>query len=191
LHIAFSSLDDNALLSLILQGNEEALGELYDRRAPIVFSIALHVTRDWFSAEEVTQDVFHVVWVHSSRYQSVRGSVTDWLVGITRHRSIDKIRSCSHKALLRDQGTSELLVELPDTTLNVEEHVISQDTIRTALEALPLVQRQVIELVCCIGLSYMEASAVLNIPFGTLKTRLRLGRAKLCEWFESSQKHTA
>ena len=122
-----AQLSDQGLVMLVNQGDVQALGELYDRRASLVFSIALRVTGDWFSAEEVTQDVFHEVWIHSSRYTLERGSLTDWLVGITRHRSIDKIRSRSHKAWLRDQGTSDLLTQLPDTTPSVEEHVVSQD----------------------------------------------------------------
>ena len=92
-----AQLRDDELLHLIAQGDEQALGALYDRYGRLVFSIALRVTDDRSCAEEVTQDVFHRVWTHAYGFRRVAGPPGGWIIGITRHRAIDEIRSSRYK----------------------------------------------------------------------------------------------
>lgn len=174
------ALRDDELLALVARGDEAALGAVYDRYGGLVYTIALRVTGDRQTAEEVTQDVFQGVWQTAGSYQAGRGACAAWLVGIARHRAIDATRSKRERARTReqtyDQGSFAETVGAPDpglTDLDVREAV------RAALESLPIAQRQAIELAFYGGLTRVEIAERLGEPLGTVKTRLRLGLLKL------------
>src|SRR4028118_443280 len=76
------ALRDEELLALIAQRESEALGALYDRYGRLVYTVALRITGDRETAEEVTQDVFQNVWQSAAGFQSASGSATAWLMGI-------------------------------------------------------------------------------------------------------------
>jgi RNA polymerase sigma-70 factor (ECF subfamily) len=172
---------DEALLIRVQQRDETALGTLYDRYHRLLFTIALRITADRSAAEEVLQDVFQVVWQAGHSYK-MGGLVSVWLVSIARHRAIDVTRRRNFHA-----GSGD--VSLADTHLGgrsdaTEEQVlvrIEGEIVRHALAELPIVQRQVIELVYYGGLSRSAIAAQLGQPVGTVKSRIRLGLLKLHE----------
>lgn len=174
-----SDTADTALLELITQGDEQALGVLYDRYDRLVFSIALHMLGDRNIAEEITQDVFHAVWQHSANFQTARGSVGGWLIGITRHRAIDETRSRGYRARDSEQAVDDTLDTLPSRDSDFADGVVNQDLVSTALGVLPASQRQAIQLTYYGGLNSREIGEMLNISTGTVKTRLRLAFQKL------------
>ena len=83
---------DTALIDLIIQQDDAALGELYDRYHRLVFSIAIHVVGRPEDAEEITLDVFTNVWEKADTYRSQRAKVTTWLTRIARNKAIDVLR---------------------------------------------------------------------------------------------------
>ena len=93
-----SSLRDEELLELVLRRHDAALGEMYDRYGRLVYTIALRVTGDRETAEEVVQDVFQNVWQAAGGFQRGLGTFSGWLLGITRHRAIDATRSKRERA---------------------------------------------------------------------------------------------
>ena len=174
-----AALQDDELLGLIAQGDPEALGALYDRYGRLVFSIAQRVTNDRRSAEEVTQDVFQGVWTHAAGFRPSAGTLVGWLVSITRHRAIDAFRASQAKGRPREvwlEDTPPLL--LADRTPFVE-HAALRDEVRAALATLTAEQRQAIELTYYAGMTGTQIAAVLAVPVGTVKTRLRLGLVRL------------
>lgn len=174
-------LDDETLLTLISSHDESAMTSLYERYARLLYSIALRITRDRAAAEEVLQDVFHSVWQRANTFRPAAGSVSSWLSGIARNRAIDEVRSRWYRA----REWELPLDHLPDWSGAVErglEHfAVLRADLRHALSALPLLQRQAIELAYLNGLSSTEIAARLQEPVGTIKGRLRLGMAKLRE----------
>jgi RNA polymerase sigma-70 factor (ECF subfamily) len=174
------ALRDDELLALVARGDETALGVVYDRYGGLVYTIALRVTGDRQTAEEVMQDVFQNVWQTAGSYQIGRGACAAWLVGIARHRAIDAIRSKRERARTReqtyDQGTFAETAGALDPELNDFD---VRDTVRSALENLPGPQRQAVELAFYGGLTRVEIAERLGEPLGTVKTRLRLGLMKL------------
>lgn len=174
-------LDDEMLLALISSRDESAFTSLYERYARLLYSIALRITDDRNAAEEVLQDVFHSVWQRATTFRPAAGSVSSWLSGIARNRSIDEVRSRWHRARERDLS----LEYLPDLSGAVErglEHfAVMRADLRHALDRLPSLQRQAIELAYYDGFSSSEIAAYLNEPIGTIKGRLRLGLDKLRE----------
>jgi RNA polymerase sigma-70 factor (ECF subfamily) len=175
---------DESLIAAVAQGDEAALGILYDRYARAVYSLAARITHDQGTAEEITQEVFLRLWRNAATYTTARGRFASWLLSMTHHLAIDQVR----RRQARPQAvasTDDLPVQgIPDSRVDVEEEAwlaVRRDLIRRALAQLPDAQRQVIELAYFGGLTHVEIAAELGDPLGTVKTRLRLGVQKLRE----------
>ena len=171
---------DRAALERMARGDHEALAELYDRHGPLVYSLALRIIRDQADAEDIVQEVFSQAWRQADRYSSSRGNVVAWLLTMTRSRSIDRVRE--RKA--RPEVTSDMTVMLgaPDTADRADEQVIwarQSRQIRKELEGLPTLQRIAIELAFFEGMTHSEIAERLELPLGTVKTRIRQGLLKL------------
>lgn len=178
---AQGALRDDELLALVARGDEPALATLYDRYSGLVYTIAMRVTGDRQTAEEVMQDVFQGVWQTAGSYQSGRGACAAWLVGITRHRAIDATRSKRERARTREQTTIDTgsfaeTMGAPDPELT---DLDLREAVRAALNSLPPAQRQAVELAFYGGLTRVEIAERLGEPLGTIKTRMRLGLLKL------------
>jgi RNA polymerase sigma-70 factor (ECF subfamily) len=171
---------DEELLALVIQRQERALGQLYDRYGRLVYTIALRITGDRQTAEEVVQDVFQNVWQAAGSFQSGIAQFSSWLLGITRHRAIDATRSKRERARTREQAldTSFPVGDESDIERDVTQSLL-RDTVRAALQELPASQRQAVELAYYGDLTRAEIAERLGEPLGTVKTRLRLGLLKL------------
>ena len=101
------------------------------------------------------------------------------MIGITRHRAIDEIRSRRHKSRQREIPSEDAPAAMLSDSGNLEQQVALEGDVRSALGLLPSVQRQAIELAYYGGLSSTEIASSLGMPVGTVKTRLRLGLTKL------------
>jgi RNA polymerase sigma-70 factor (ECF subfamily) len=131
-------------------------------------------------AEEVVQEIFLQVWNKADSYDAERGAISTWIVNIARSRSIDKLRTLGFR-----EHTSELDEERvnskSDLSRIIEDREESRKIIQEALDSLPENQRIAIEMVFFEGLTHIETAEKLNEPVGTIKTRIRLGVAKLKE----------
>ena len=176
---AASSLTDAALLDLLAGRDDRMLGTLYDRYCALVYTIALRITGDRLSAEEVTQDVFQTVWQKYATYRPAAGTVAAWIIGITRHRAIDELRTRRHQAREQEEPIDESGLDIVDAGDGGEWQAVMRIDVRSALAALPAAQREVIQLAYYGGLTCAEMAASLAVPLGTVKTRLRLGLGHL------------
>lgn len=178
--------EERVLLRRIAEGDEAALGTLYDRCSPLVHSLVLQLLGDPDDAEEVVEETFWQVWRQSARYEIARGSVTTWLVMIARSRALDRLRA-------RKGIREEYRAETPEPTtppeegmgpvspLESAERVERGAIVRNALGLLPVEQRNTLELAFYQGLSQSEIAARTGEPLGTVKTRVRLAMKKLKE----------
>lgn len=183
-----TNLRDDALLALIARRHDDALGILYDRYVRLVYTVALRITGDRQTAEEVVQDVFQNVWQAAPTFQPGLGSVPSWLMGITRHRAIDATRSKRERARTREQTLDQGWDMSSEH--NPEDEVVARlqrESVRAALSELPAAQRQAIELAYYGGLTRNEIATELGEPVGTIKTRLRLGLLKLRDLLRPNQ----
>ena len=180
------ALNDEQLLAAIADGEHLALRVLYDRYAGAVFSLALKMVADREVAEEVTQEAFLRVWRYARTYDSARGRVPTWVLGMTHHLSIDQIRRRKVQAQpmpVSDDG-EPLVSQMPDPSVDVERDVWGaerREVLTEALGYLPAPQREVIEQAYYRGLTQVEIAQLIGIPLGTVKTRLRLGLRKMRE----------
>lgn len=180
--VDYQKLNDEALVQLIRQAQAEALSELYDRYGRLVFSLALNSVGDQATAEEVTQDVFLRVWQRAGQYQADRGKVSTWLTVITRNRSVDQLRRRSVRLDRHAAPWAEIAAEDAPAIQGPEPAVVlrlEREEIRRAVSQLPEEQRRVLALAYFKGLTQSQIAEALDLPLGTVKTRIRLGMQKL------------
>jgi RNA polymerase sigma-70 factor (ECF subfamily) len=160
------------------RGRQAALATLYDRYSAAVYSVAIAILRDPSRAQDVAQEAFVRSWTHAGSFDADRGSVLNWLLGITRHLAIDELRRAWRAAdrAERIEPSDPADPELPDALL--ERKWRSQE-VREALVRLSPVQRQTVELVYFGGYTLTEVAARLEIPTGTVKSRLNAALASL------------
>ena len=171
--------EDAALVARIAGGDPVALGELYDKYGRIVFGVLYRLLGVPEPAEEVTQDAFHAVWRRAATYRSDRGAVRTWLLAIARNAAIDWRRT-KGKRIEREAAIDEA-AELVEET-RVDDRVIASlraERVRAAVASLPDDQRTVLSLAFWSGLSQTEIAERTGTPLGTVKSRVRLGMAKL------------
>jgi RNA polymerase sigma-70 factor (ECF subfamily) len=163
-------------------GDQEALAALYDGTSALVHGLALRILGDRGAAEEVTADVYLQVWRQAVRYDEARGGPLAWLLTLARSRTIDRLRAGAG----RRERTEPLAFALgvPSGAPGPEECSVAGERrrfVQRALDRLPLQQRRPIELAYFDGLTHTEIAATLGEPLGTVKTRVRLGMARLRE----------
>lgn len=173
-------LADEDLMSRVQDGDARAFEVIFDRHADVAFSLAYRMCGRRALAEDVVQDAFLSLWRSGARYDRGRGSVRSWVLGVVHNRAIDLFRRESVRTG-RDVSDEEAVGRLPSDE-STEGEVQRRDDaaqVRAALSELPGEQRQVIELSYYGGFSHAEISAMLELPAGTVKGRMRLGLTKL------------
>src|SRR5919109_3108123 len=115
---------DETLISLILQSQEQALAQLYDRYHRLIFSLALAIVNDRGTAEEITLDVFMRVWQKAGTYRAEQAKVSIWLIHIARHHAIDVLRRRAARvdwfAVHWEKVISQIASSGPDTQESAE-----------------------------------------------------------------------
>lgn len=174
-----AELPDEALAGLLARKDVGALEALYARHARAVFSLALKMLAEPPAAEEIVQECFLKLWRQPELYQSQRGRLLPWLLGVAHHRAVDRLR----RRRLELRHTIRGEVDVPSSGHDdPERHAwgrLCSDAVRQALATLPPTQRQVLELGYLRGMTQSEIAAALDEPLGTIKTRMRLAMQKL------------
>jgi len=170
---------DGALLARVAAGDVGAFDELFERCSPVVYGMALQVLRDPAQAEEVAQEVLVEVWRSAALFDVRRGSARSWLLTMARRRAIDRVRS-AQAAADRDVRVGAASTAIPyDEVVEEVWARFEHQQVRRCLEGLSRPQQQAIELAFYRGHSHREVSDALDLPLGTVKTRLRDGLIRL------------
>nr|WP_233201022.1 sigma-70 family RNA polymerase sigma factor [Cryobacterium sp. M15] len=167
------------LLVQVARGDQSAFGELYDQIAPRVLGLVKRLLVDHAQSEEVTQEIFLEIWQSAARYESTRGGASTWILTMAHRRAVDRIRS-SQAGRDRDTkiGIRDLAVAYDHVAETVEVR-IEHERVERAMTRLTQLQRQAVSLAYYGGLSHSEVADMLQIPLGTVKTRLRDGLIRL------------
>ena len=174
-------LADEELMPLIGSKDSAAFEVFYDRHGAAAYSLAYRIVGERAAAEDVTQEAFVSIWRSGARYDRARGSVRSWTLGIVRNRAIDLLRSRSGRAPKLGFDDEAVLEQRPAEELTDVE-ALRRETARElqgALGELPGEQSKVIELAYFGGFSQSEIAAMLGVPLGTVKGRMRLGLEKI------------
>jgi len=199
-----SGRSDEELVAALVDGDDMALGELYDRHAVSLFRAALLRLGDRGLAEEVLQDTYLALWNRAEMYDRNQGTVIGWLSTIGRNRAIDRLRSLARRpapialsglapagvdpasadesrdALLATSTPLSGVTAASDPEREVDLAELRHEVDR-ALAGMPETERQVITLAYYDELSQSEIAERLSWPLGTVKTRTRRALARLRE----------
>jgi len=167
-------------MHLVQDGDPRAFELFYDRHSGPAFSLAYRMVGNRTVAEDVSQEAFVSIWRSRLRYQSDRGSVRTWVLGIVHHRAIDALRrnTVHDKRRASAEGIEERF-EAPEQTDVEAARREEARTVRAAIDELPSEQVRVIELAYFGGFSHSQIASQLEMPIGTVKGRMRLGLDKL------------
>ena len=159
----------------------EAFEVFYDRHGGAAFSLAYRILGERGAAEDCIQEAFISIWRSGGKFDPTRGSVRSWTLSIVRNRAIDVLRSRAGKAPKLTFDDEEILEARPSGELTEEEAMRHETAteVRGALSQLPDEQSKVIQLAYFGGFSQSEIAAMLNVPLGTVKGRMRLGLEKI------------
>jgi RNA polymerase sigma-70 factor (ECF subfamily) len=179
--------NDRELIVNLQAGSLQALGELYDRHQRLVYRTALAITGDAEAAADLLQDVFLRLHRFADHVDSQR-PLEPWLYRVTTNLAYTWVKR-SHRWFRPLEEVTEWLVgirrdpspvaaEMDDDWLQVQQ----------AVSSLPLPQRIVVVLYYIDGLSLLEIADILDVPTGTVKSRLHYGRETLKKQLGLSEK---
>jgi len=163
----------SALMKQVCEGDQQAFAQVYDLTVRSVFGIVLHVLRDHAQAEEVTQEVYVEAWQQAARFDAGQGAVSTWLNTIAHRRAVDRVRS-SERRTQREQRHAEQIPRQP--VPNPSDIAIANDEalrVRAAMELLSESQRTAVQMAYFEGKTQREVAELLQVPLGTVKTRIR------------------
>lgn len=169
---------DEALLAGLAAGDPDAAVAFVRRYQRRVYGLAVSILGDRVLADDVAQEAMVRAWRHAGAFDGRRGSVTTWLLAITRNLSIDALRAARAKPASDDV----LIAALPSTGDLPADASVSADELRRvarALDAIPDEQRRALLLSRLRGMTAAELARVEGIPLGTAKTRIRTALLRL------------
>lgn len=162
------------IVSLLENGDKKAISLLYENYADALFGVISKVISDPDLAQDVLQETFVKVWKKAKSYDSKKAKLFTWLYRIAYNTAIDKVRSYSNKAKKEIQIEDSNVYKLTAVSLN-------QDVmdIKKHLNTLEEKYQIVIQALFFEGMTQQEASDELEIPLGTIKSRLKIGLREL------------
>ena len=174
-------LTDEALMARLTRGDDDALAPLHDRYAGLVCGLVAR-SLDRTSAEEITQDVFVTIWRKADAFDPDRGPFRPWLLLIAQSRMRNELRRLGRRPQCVPDPAEMQLGAAPDNAPLPEEESWRRDlraAVVTAVAALPPPQREAIRLAYFAEMTQLQVAARLDLPLGTVKTRLRAGKQRL------------
>lgn len=163
-------------------GDVEAFKALFEAYAPRVKSYMLRQGADAATAEELAQETLLAVWRKAALYSDEKGSATTWIFTIARNLRIDRLRKeVVWQPLPENNDEQPSDDPTPEEDLSERERA---ERVRAMLAELPPDQSEVVNLAFLEGLSHSEIAKRLDLPLGTVKSRMRLAYQKIRDALE-------
>ena len=165
---------EQKIIDLLKDGDKRALDLLYENYSSSLYGVILNITINEEIAEDALQETFIKVWKNAHKYDSSKAKLFTWLFRIARNTAIDKLRSFNNRYQKEIQIDNSNVYILPTSNLNqdvmdIKEHVGRlEEKYQIVLDALFFQ-----------GMTQQEASDELDIPLGTIKSRLKIGLREL------------
>lgn len=172
---AVKKYSEPELVMLLKQRHQSSFSYLYDNYSSALYTVILNVVKDETIAADTLQEVFVKIWKQIESYDDTKGRLFTWMMNVARNASIDTVRS---KAFQNSKQNNELTENHNDTLGSTQTNT---DTIglRKIVYTLKEEHRTLIELSYFQGYTQDEISKMLQIPLGTVKTRMRTALTQL------------
>jgi len=178
-------LTEEELVASLKNGDQGALSFLYDNYSAALFGVIMRIVESQENAEDVLQEVFVKIWRNISSYDRSKGKLYTWLINIARNSAIDSMRVKDHK--LKSQIRS---IDNSVGSIN-RQHSVSMHPdhigLKTLVDKMKPEYKLLIDKLYFEGYTQEEAAKELNIPLGTVKTRIRSAIMQLREVFIGEQ----
>ena len=176
-----STLLEKHIVELLQERDEKAISLLYDNYGDTLYGVAYKVVKNEALAQDVLQESFIKIWKKSDSYDASKAKLFTWLFRITRNTAIDKLRSVNTKA------DKEIQIDVSDVyNLGVEGIMPDLIDVKENLDKIEPKYKIVLETLFFEGMTQQEASEELNIPLGTIKSRLKIGLRELRKIYGTS-----
>jgi RNA polymerase sigma-70 factor (ECF subfamily) len=170
---------ESELVALLKQKDKTAFSDFYDNYSGALYSVILRILNgDEENSQDVLQDAFVKIWKNIESYDSTKGTLFTWILNIARNTAIDKTRQRKNYSI----QSLEESVRIVDSKFN---HTSNTDKIglKEAIKNLKPEYRSIIDLAYFGGYTQEEISSHLNLPLGTVKTRVRSALIELRKIF--------
>ncbi|QDK81241.1 sigma-70 family RNA polymerase sigma factor [Spirosoma sp. KCTC 42546] len=178
-----SLVSESVLIEKLIQRDQQAFQWLYDQYSPALYGVVLRIVRDDEQAADLLQDIFVKIWKNLDAYDSSKGRLFTWMLNVARNTAIDSLRARKTQptAAIR---TDEENVHIVDRQHNTEQPNPEHIGIKDVVNQLRPERKQLIDLVYFGGYTHEEAAEKLNLPLGTVKTRVRAALQELKQLFK-------
>ena len=165
---------EKEIVSLLERGDKKAITILYENYADALYGVIKKIITDDDTAQDVLQESFVKIWRYSKKYDSSKAKLFTWLYRIAYNTAIDKVRSQKNK------DGKEVQIE-NSNVYKISADELNQDVmdIQKHLNSLDEKYQIVINALFFEGMTQQEASEELDIPLGTIKSRLKIGLREL------------
>jgi len=174
-------LSEQDIVRLLGQRDQRAMAMIYDRYADALYGTLRRMLPDEAATRDVMQEGFVKVWKHADYYDPTKSTLFTWLLRILRNTAVDRLRSdkvrADHNIQMASSAVSEVSNRFKPEHLDVPE----------LLAGLDPKYQDVIQALFFKGMTQQEASEALEIPLGTIKTRLKIALRELRNVFDEQQ----
>lgn len=181
---------EEILVSKLKDGDTKAMAQLYNMYAGALMGIISRIVKFDEVAEDVFQDTFVKIWKSIDQYDPSKGRLFTWIANLAKNTAIDQVRS---KNYMNNSRTDDLS-KIPNETLDQNNHIyFNPDLIgmKQLINHLKADQKNILHLVYFEGLTHVEVSEKLNMPLGTVKTKIRLSILALRQYFNETNNSTS
>lgn len=176
------NLTEEELVARLKQKDKAAFASLYDNYSGALFGIILKIVRTDPPAEDVLQESFLKIWNKIDSYSQDKGSIFTWMLNVSRNTGIDTIRSEAYK---KSATTYDISVNTRAIEANFNTHLKTEHVgIKEIVDKLKPEHKELIDLLYFGGLTQAEVAEQLNMPLGTVKTKVKQAMTHLREIFK-------
>lgn len=170
-----SKIAENNIVSLLQNKDKRGIEILYEQYADTLYGVVLQIVKLEDIAENILQEVFVKIWKNGATYNASKGRLFTWILNIARYTAIDFIRSKNYK-----QASKTKSIDVSVDTINRQVSTnVEEIDVREKVQKLDAVYQEVIELIYFRGYTQAETAKKLNIPLGTVKSRIRIAMREL------------
>jgi RNA polymerase sigma factor (sigma-70 family) len=161
-----NKIDEEALVKMLYGRNPSALGILYDNYSAALYGIIYRIVQDHVIAESILQDVFHRIWNNFEQYDASKGRLFTWIINISRNLALDNVKGQDFSDRIKNLSLERLVAGLDSERI--------PGGISDRIGTLEPEYKLIIDLIYFQGLTQFEVAEKLNIPLGTVKSRMHV-----------------
>ena len=172
---------EEQLIALLRSGSRDGFNYLYKNYSAVLYGTILKIVHDEETAQDVMQEAFVKIWNNIGQYDAGKGRIYTWMLNISRNAAIDKLRSKGEIM----KGKIQKGEDVVNSIANTQKAEQQTDTIglRSMVASLRPEYHSIVDLAYYKGYTLDEISKTLDVPLGTVKTRMRAAMKQLREKF--------